>query len=235
MNPVNNEIIDFKLRENLQKKLTYILESKNNGLSTKYKDGLIPFQPSLFPLDAKQLYPGYASYSLELGSGWGEFALELSQKNPDSLYIALDKKKYRIKKSLKEQTQKKIPNLRWMVCNLEWIFNGLFEKESFDNIFINFPDPWPKSRHQKHRFVGPELIDELTCITKPGGSLEFATDSWSYIQDVLPVFESSVHWKNMHGKGVILPSLPGRPVSFFENLKRSEKENIYIIQLEKQL
>ncbi|MDH4262196.1 MAG: methyltransferase domain-containing protein [Spirochaetia bacterium] len=233
MNPENDEAIAFKLPENIQKKLTYILESKNNGLSTKYKDCLIPFEPSLFPLNVKQLYPRYLSYLLELGSGWGEFALEYAQKNPDHLYIALDKKKYRIKKSAKEQTRMNIPNLRWMVCNLEWVFNGLFEKESFDKIFINFPDPWPKSRHQKHRFVGPELIAELTSITKSGGILEFATDSWLYMQDVLPVFERSLNWKNKYGDGVILPALAGRPVSFFENLKRSEKENIYIIVLEK--
>jgi tRNA (guanine-N7-)-methyltransferase len=233
-NIFSEKVLSAKISaEDLKKKLIYILESKNKGLHEKYNDLLIPFKLSLFPLDIRKRFPGYATYTLELGGGWGEFALEYAKTNQDTLYVALDKKKYRIKKSVKEQLQKNIPNVRWMVCNLEWIFNGLFTKQSIDKIIINFPDPWPKNRHLKHRFVGPELIDELSRVTKPGGSLEFATDSWSYMQDVVAHFDDSEKWQNIHGKKVILPRVENRPISFFEDLKRSENEHIYIIQLEK--
>lgn len=217
----------------LQKKLTYILESKNRGLAEKYNDYIIPFQASSFPFDVRKMYPNFASYALELGCGWGEFTLESAIGQQDTLFIALDKKKYRIKKSVKEQVRKDLSNIRWMVCNLEWVFDGIFEEQSLDKIVINFPDPWPKSRHQKHRFVGPRLIAELSKIIKTGGSLEFATDSWPYLREVAEHFEDTEKWKNKNGKKVILPRLPDRPISFFENLKRSENENIYIMELEK--
>jgi len=217
----------------LQKKLTYILETKNKGLIEKFEDFIIPFQSAKFPYDVRTMFAGYSSYCLELGCGWGEFTLESAQADKDTLHIALDKKKYRIKKSVKDQVRRNLPNIRWMVANLEWVFAGVFEKESLDKIIINFPDPWPKSRHQKHRFVGPALIEELSKITKAGGLLEFATDSWSYMEDVIGHFEDSGMWKNRNGSRIILPGKSSRPTSFFENLKRSENENIYLIELER--
>jgi len=235
MNPgsSNNNYPEKNEVDHLSAKLTGILQIKNKSLSEKFGNYMVSFEPSLFPMNIHKLYPGYATYILELGSGWGEFALEYAKQNPDSMYIALDKKKYRIKKSVKEQFQKKISNIRWMICNLEWIFHNVFEKKSFDKIIINFPDPWPKTRHQKHRFVGPKMIEELLLILKPGGIVEFATDNWPYMEEGLAHFESSGKWENIHGKGIILSQIPDRPESFFENLKKSEKENIYIIQLKK--
>ena len=52
---------------------------------------------------------------------------------------------------------------------------------SVGRVFILFPDPWPKTRHHKRRFIQTETLDELARVMKPGAELRFATDDPSYL------------------------------------------------------
>ena len=240
----------IKSNPDLQQKLVSILTSKNTSLRNSFPDNILDFHSDIFPLRIREMFPGYSHYLLELGSGWGDFCLEYARQNPETLCIALDKKKYRIKKSAKEQFAAGIKNIRWLVCHFDWKFENLFLPDSFDKIIINFPDPWPKKRHQKNRFIRPDFVKELALIARSGsglngsqnfgqgfykksGELEFATDNWKYMEDALQDFLDSHCWENIHGENVVLPFLANRPASFFEILKRQEKENIYFIQLGK--
>ena len=47
--------------------------------------------------------------------------------------------------------------------------------------FLLFPDPWPKTRHHKRRFLQMEMLDQLARVLKPGAELRFATDDKSYL------------------------------------------------------
>lgn len=48
-------------------------------------------------------------------------------------------------------------------------------------VFILFPDPWPKTRHHKRRFIQTDLLDDLARVMRPGAELRFATDDGSYL------------------------------------------------------
>ena len=52
---------------------------------------------------------------------------------------------------------------------------------SLGRFFLLFPDPWPKTRHHKRRFLQMEMLDELARVLKPGAELRFATDDKSYL------------------------------------------------------
>ncbi len=52
---------------------------------------------------------------------------------------------------------------------------------SLGRVFILFPDPWPKTRHHKRRFIQMEMLDQLARVMKPGAELRFATDDRSYL------------------------------------------------------
>ena len=90
-----------KLNPDIKRKLAGILQSKNKRLSDalpeSFRDFIISYQQGVTALNPGKMYPEYSSVVLELGCGWGEFALEYALAHPDSLYLALDKKKYRIK------------------------------------------------------------------------------------------------------------------------------------------
>jgi len=52
---------------------------------------------------------------------------------------------------------------------------------SLGRFFLLFPDPWPKTRHHKRRFLQMEMLDHLARVLKPGAELRFATDDKSYL------------------------------------------------------
>jgi tRNA (guanine-N7-)-methyltransferase len=66
---------------------------------------------------------------------------------------------------------------------------------SLSRFFLLFPDPWPKTRHHKRRFLQMEMLDELARVLQPGAELRFATDDKSYLPYALerltahPAFE----------------------------------------------
>ena len=52
---------------------------------------------------------------------------------------------------------------------------------SLGRFFLLFPDPWPKTRHHKRRFLQMEMLDQLARVLKPGAELRFATDDKCYL------------------------------------------------------
>jgi len=176
----------------------------------------------------------YKNRVLELGSGWGEFTRENGSREPGTLFIAVEKKKYRVIRSVREQRSMGIHNIRWLIHNIDWGFYGLFPEGYFSKVVINFPDPWPKKRSHKHRFIGIDLLDEVWRVLLPGGILEIGTDYWPYMEDIFGSDrERKKLWENCNGEFVVVKKIPGRVTSFFEQLKRDEGENTYFIVLKK--
>ncbi len=213
----------------LREKLAQILQRKN-ALTPRYG---MEFNPHEMPYDLSRMYPQYPKRHLEIGSGWGEFTLQRAAQAPTELFIALEKKRKRVLRCVKRQQQQGLENIRWMVLDVSWFFQGVFTPGTFHSITINFPDPWPKLRHQKHRFMSQELLNTLTEISHCGALLEFATDFYPYLEEVLLLLEHNRFWRNVHGPGVILPEIAGRPRSYFEELKRSEGAPVYFLQFVK--
>jgi tRNA (guanine-N7-)-methyltransferase len=53
---------------------------------------------------------------------------------------------------------------------------------SIGRVFLMFPDPWPKTRHHKRRFIQPDTLDGLARVMRPGGELRFASDDPGYVR-----------------------------------------------------
>jgi tRNA (guanine-N7-)-methyltransferase len=66
--------------------------------------------------------------------------------------------------------------------------------QSIDSIFILFPDPWPKIRHNKRRLVNEQTLAMLSRIHKPGGRLLIATDHVDYSEWILERLLNSPHY-----------------------------------------
>ena len=190
---------------------------------------MIPFNLEVLPIDLRKTFDRYNFFTLEIGSGWGEFALQYAGENPDHLVLALEKKKKRVIKSIKEQEKRKIENVRWMLVDVNWFFEEIFMADSFDKVIINFPDPWPKNRHNKHRFLHKKNLDTISDICKKKTALEFVTDHWAYLEEVLYILEESSEWQNCKGRGVVCEEARGRLKSFFEEIILKENKKIYYL------
>jgi tRNA (guanine-N7-)-methyltransferase len=92
---------------------------------------------------------------------------------------------------------------------------------SLSAIYLFFPDPWPKKRHNKRRLVNPVWVKEISQRLKPGGILHMATDWEEYAYHMLEVMEGADHFVNNAGSGCFHPRPEWRPVTRFE--RRGER------------
>ena len=79
---------------------------------------------------------------------------------------------------------------------------------SLGRVFILFPDPWPKTRHHKRRFLQTEMLDELARVMKPGAELRFASDDPGYVEWTL---ERLMRASRIRLDGSRVPRLAKRP------------------------
>jgi tRNA (guanine-N7-)-methyltransferase len=97
--------------------------------------------------------------------------------------------------ALRHIDERGLGNVRLHVGDARDLLAALPEA-SIERVFVLFPDPWPKARHQKRRLVQPETAAALARVLEPGGRLRFATDVESYADWALAVLlaEPRLRW-----------------------------------------
>ena len=144
------------------------------------------------PLLQSEIFKTESSvHILELGSGWGEFAIQWLIKNPTHEVFAIESKKERIFHTLKEAERQKVNRLAMMQLNFNWFLEELLPEAAFDYIIVNFPDPWPKKRHWKHRLVQSGFAERMAPLLRPNGIIHLATDYGPYARKMLRVMRSA--------------------------------------------
>ncbi|MCO6542282.1 MAG: tRNA (guanosine(46)-N7)-methyltransferase TrmB [Lactobacillus sp.] len=113
---------------------------------------------------------------LELGSGKGKFIIEKAQKNPQINYLAMEVQTAALGMILKRQIELQLPNLQLLQANGHDI-NSLFAREEITKLYLNFSDPWPKTRHTKRRLTAPNFLEQYQDILLAPGNIEFKTDN----------------------------------------------------------
>ncbi|HXR94351.1 MAG TPA: tRNA (guanine(46)-N(7))-methyltransferase TrmB [Rhizomicrobium sp.] len=131
--------------------------------------------------DARGQFPPHLkSLWLEVGFGAGEHLHQLAGNNPDAGLIGAEPYEMGVAKLLSKLAQEPRANIRIYEGDGRDIIAQLPDA-SLDRFFLLFPDPWPKTRHHKRRFLQMEMLDELARILRPGAELRFATDDKSYL------------------------------------------------------
>ncbi len=133
--------------------------------------------PVLFKGKWSEFFGNDNPIQIEVGMGKGQFIETLAVSNKDINYLGIEKypsvQVLPVKRiEVKEGGQ---PNLRFISKDATDI-NEWFDNKSVDNIYINFPDPWPKDRHSKRRLVSNVFLDKFFNILKQGNTIEFKSD-----------------------------------------------------------
>lgn len=130
--------------------------------------------------------PRPARLWLEVGFGGGEHALAQAAENPDSGLIACEVFVSGICSLLSRlvpvggEASAPLPgNLRLWDDDARVLLRQLPDA-CLDRLFLLFPDPWPKARHAKRRFVHPALLPEIARVLKPGAEWRIASDDPTY-------------------------------------------------------
>jgi tRNA (guanine-N7-)-methyltransferase len=139
---------------------------------------LDPGKPA--PADLRVLFPNKpGEMRLEIGFGGAEHLIAQAQANPRCGFIGSDAFINGVAKALVSIDENKLDNIRLHFGDastlIDWLPAGALAR-----IDLLYPDPWPKRRHWKRRFIQDEKLKRLARILKSGGELRFATDIADY-------------------------------------------------------
>lgn len=182
--------------------------------------------PAGFDLSAK------ADLIVEVGPGRGDFLFHLAQTNPDKSVVGIEIKRKRVDKLIKRIENRRLFNVTIIQDDARTALPRNFKNESVDAIYINFPDPWPKRRHEKNRLLNEDFIEECCRILKPRGMLNFATDVLWYAKEVADDLMNAPVLKNCYPETIITSSADAFPTFFAEKWK-SQGRKLYYQKYEK--
>ncbi len=131
---------------------------------------------------------------IEIGTGKGNFIIQLAQQNPDINYIGIEKYTSVLLRAVQKMEFIDLPpaNLRFICMNAENLLDVFSEKE-ISRIYLNFCDPWPKKRHARRRLTSRKFLNIYDHILTKDGTIEFKTDNkllFDFSLEELP----AAHW-----------------------------------------
>ncbi len=131
------------------------------------------------PLDPRSLFPGAERIVLEIGYGGGEHLARLAREHPETGFIGCEVFSGGIAKMLQALDEGGLKNVRLFTDDALQLLVKLPDA-AVHEVYLLYPDPWPKTRHHKRRFVSPLTLGELARVLRPGGRFCFATDIEDY-------------------------------------------------------
>lgn len=118
-----------------------------------------------------------APIHIEVGTGKGQFVLGMALANPSVNYIGIEHFDNVIISALERAVEAEKPkNLRLLRANGADL-EELFAAGEIDRVYLNFSDPWPKTRHEKRRLTHETFLRKYEGIMKTGGEIHFKTDN----------------------------------------------------------
>jgi len=133
------------------------------------------------PADLRMLFATPVNdVRMEIGFGGGEHLIAQATQHPDTGFIGVEPFVNGMAKMMTAATAAGLANLRVHDDDATQLLDWL-PPASLDGIDLLYPDPWPKKRHWKRRFVSRVNLDRFARALKPGGVFRFASDIDSYI------------------------------------------------------
>ncbi|MBJ7577324.1 tRNA (guanosine(46)-N7)-methyltransferase TrmB [Devosia sp. MC532] len=129
--------------------------------------------------DPRSIYPDAKRIVVEIGYGGGEHLARKAAEEPETGFIGCEVFTGGIGKMVQAIAAAELQNIRLFTDDALKFLMSLPDA-SVDAIYLLYPDPWPKSRHHKRRFVSPTTLAQLSRVIRPGGNFFFASDIEDY-------------------------------------------------------
>ncbi|MDG2284742.1 MAG: tRNA (guanosine(46)-N7)-methyltransferase TrmB [Alphaproteobacteria bacterium] len=137
-----------------------------------------PIQPSeLFAEPMREIW-------MEIGFGAGEHLAWQAEQNPDIGFIGCEPYINGVASLLRHAADRGLSNIRILPDDVRPFLDRL-PGACLARLFVLFPDPWPKRRHQERRIVQRETLNKFIRLLVPGGELRLATDDPQYLRWML--------------------------------------------------
>ncbi|MES2705595.1 MAG: tRNA (guanosine(46)-N7)-methyltransferase TrmB [Verrucomicrobiota bacterium] len=143
-------------------------------------------------LTREEIFPD-ASRPLELdvGCGDGTFLLEMAARFPERDFLGLERLGGRVKKICRRAARLGLANVRVLSLESSYALGWLLPHACATRLHLLFPDPWPKKRHARHRFVHPENLTAIHRALAEKGQFLFKTDHPEYFDEATAAVDES--------------------------------------------
>lgn len=126
---------------------------------------------------------------VEIGIGKGQFIIEMARQNPEINFLGIEIQESVIATALRKLVESGLQNVQLIETDGANV-DTFFAKGEVDKLFLNFSDPWPKTRHAKRRLTSPNFLVHYQEVLKPEGKIQFKTDNRGLFEYSLTSFNN---------------------------------------------
>ena len=144
-------------------------------------------EPGLWRGRWRELLPGAKELRLEIGCGKGKFTVETAAQHPDILFIAVERVREAMILAMEKTLEMGLKNVYYLSVDAAEL-DQLFAPGEADLIYLNFCDPWPRSKNAKRRLTYHTFLEKYRTVLRPAGEIHFKTDNEKLFQWSLEEF-----------------------------------------------
>lgn len=181
-------------------------------------------------LNFERIFPRKQPAAIEYCSGNGQWIIEKAKQNPQVNWIAVEKRLDRVRKIWAKMHNDGLGNLFVVFSEAETFTKYYLKEEQISFVFINFPDPWPKQKHAKHRLIQKDFLSDLAKVLNRSGEITLVTDDEKYKDQMIKTFQNAEPFHSLYPSPFYQTKLETYGSSFFENLWKSKGRNIFYLK-----
>ena len=138
-----------------------------------------------FPTPPQELYGRQGPWVLEIGFGDGRFLVELARAHPEWNLLGAEVAPASVSRAIRRLRREGVEQARLYLGDGRFLLRNVTGPGSLERVYVNFPDPWPKQKHQHRRLLQVSFFELLSTRLTAGGSLLFTTDHEEYFEFAL--------------------------------------------------
>lgn len=185
----------------------YVLEVQRDAAATSILPGT--------GIDPASVFGRRAPLVVEIGSGQGHAIVHAAAAHPDTDFLAVEVFRAGLARTMLDADRADVHNLRLIEANAPEVLEHLLPEASVDEVWIFFPDPWHKAKHNKRRLIAPAFPPLAARALRGGGMLRLATDWEDYALQMRDVMADAAEFAPAFD-GDWAPRFDGRTMTAFE-------------------
>lgn len=166
-------------------------------------------------IDLAQVFGREAPLTVEVGSGQGHAIVHAAEQHPERNFLAIEVFRAGLARTMIRADWAAADNLRMIEANAPEVLERALPAGSVDELWVFFPDPWAKTKHNKRRLVSEDFTRVAHRALRPGGTLRLATDWAEYAEQMREVIDSAEGFERDFS-GEWAPRFEGRVLTAFE-------------------
>lgn len=166
---------------------------------------------------------------LEIGFGNGSHLIENAKSNPSITYIGCEVFLNGISQFINKIHMNKIRNIMIYDNDIHFKIDEI-KNDTFDEVRIFFPDPWPKNRHQKRRMINKLFLSKIHRILKQNGHITIATDVLDYKTNIIKDLQKTNFTKKYYEENIPKNKKNKWPITKYEQKACQQNKICYYLK-----